>query len=111
MRTSPSAGFYESVQFVKDGGKLAEPRGTPFFYPSVVPRQCRVAQVGCFEGVKTAQSINEPLAQAAVERIFSSTGSRVSCQRFLLPDSSGCCGGSLTNPQQQPDEHFASLMV
>ena len=47
----------------------------------------------------------------AVERIFTSTGSRVSCQRFLLPDSSGCCGGSLTNPQQQPDEHFASLMV
>jgi hypothetical protein len=55
-------------------------RGFPFFYPSVVPRQCRVAQVGVFEMVKTAPSKHEPMAQPAVERVFANTG-----LRFILP--------------------------
>jgi len=52
-----------------------------------MPRRCRVAQVGAFEMVKTAPSKREPEAQAAVERVFASTGLRFDWSTFPPGDS------------------------
>src|SRR5439155_12793214 len=41
--------------------------GVPFFYPSV---GVRLAQVGCFERVRTAPSSDEPKAQRQHERVL-----------------------------------------